>query len=119
MANHDQGHDKPKQAPQATPKEFDPDAVVEDMNSFYKAYSYSKRAKVAYPVFVTEDVFDILTDGDTKAPLFWKGEGTAHGNSVPIIPFPRKQQGLDIFSCKAQVHIPIVGMEPAVVSKPS
>jgi hypothetical protein len=127
MANHQHpNHEQNKQAqrtleqtvPQAVkdiqesplPKsQFDKDATIQDMNSFYKAYSYSRREKHAYPVFVTDEVFDILTDGDTKTPLFWKGEGTTHGNAVPIIPESRRQAGLDIFNCTKKTHIVTVG----------
>ena len=105
----EQQKEPPKQNISGAPKEFDPTATVDNMDTFYKAVSYSKRQKAAYPVFVTDDVFDIVTDGETKAPLFWKGDGTATGNAVPIIPKSREKQGLELYGCKKQYPVVTIG----------
>ena len=94
--------------PKSTAPAFDKDAIVEDMNSFWKAYSYSRREKQPYPVFVSDDVFDIVTDGDIHAPLFWKGEGTAVGKAVPIVPASKRAEGLAMLNSDKKIDAVIV-----------
>jgi hypothetical protein len=79
-------------------KPFDKDIIASTRDEYEKAVSYSRREKVPYPVFVTEDIFDVITDGDNKVPLFHKGDGTPAGKAVAVIPFDRKDEGLSMLS---------------------
>jgi hypothetical protein len=75
-----------------------PDSIAKTYDEYMRAVSYSRRNTNPYPVLVTEDIFDIVTNGDTKVPFFHFGDGTQAGKAVVIVAEPRKEEALELLS---------------------
>ena len=70
---------------------------VNEFMAYQKRYGQGKKT----PCFVSEYIFDLLTGGDIKSPLYQTGDG-------PIIDVSRKEEGLDILLSRKDTATVIV-----------
>ena len=77
--------------------------VLETMEEFYSFRDYQRRYKVGErkACVVSPEIYDVVTEGDVKFPLFWS-------NDVPIIDSSRKQEGLTLLGCNNKIQPVII-----------
>ena len=75
-----------------------PDSIASTYDEYMRAVSYSRRNTHPYPVLVTEDLFDVVTNGDTHVPFFHFGDGTPAGKAITIVAEPRKEQAFELLA---------------------
>lgn len=74
------------------------------MDEYLSYVEYQKRPNhVVKPAVVTEELFDLITKGDTKSPLFLTGTP-----AVPVFDVSRKEEAEEIYYSKKQTQTVIV-----------
>ena len=82
---------EPKQERKNPLTEFLEKEVLENMNDYFSFVEYQQRydKDQRKPCIVSPDVFDIVTKGDLKSPLFWTKD-------VAVVDNSRKQAAFDM-----------------------
>lgn len=107
MSNHQQNQQRPQTSAttttEATPTKpsktaFLDKEVIDTMEDFLKFVSWSKRPGAEKkPCIVDADLYDIITEGDGRSPLF-------DYKNCQVIDASRKEEGLEMAGCKKQTH---------------